>query len=191
MQMRKYSVVSVVLIGISAAVAALSSIGDNVGSVQFLLIGSPDVGALSEIASGQVWRLLTPIFLHFGVLHLVFNMMWVWDLGKVIESVNGARFYLLFVVVCGVASNLVQVMMTGSPLFGGMSGVVYGLFGYLWIMGRNNPRAGFVLNQNVVMMMLGWFVLCWTGLLGPIANWAHTAGLLVGVVWAYPLKRLR
>jgi GlpG protein len=75
--------------------------------------------------------------------------------------------------------------MTASPLFGGMSGVVYGLLGYVWGQGFGRSDLGFSLNRSTVVMMLVWYALCWTGLLGPIANWAHTAGLIVGVGWGY------
>jgi GlpG protein len=66
-----------------------------------------------------------------------------------------------------------------------MSGVVYALLGYVWMQGRHNPRFGFVLHKSTVAMMLVWYVLCWTGFVGAIANWAHTAGLVLGVAWGY------
>ncbi|MDE2430512.1 MAG: rhomboid family intramembrane serine protease, partial [Burkholderiales bacterium] len=87
------------------------------------------------------------------------------------------------------ASNLAQYQMTHSQFFGGMSGVLYGMFGYIWIRGRYDAHFSEDLQKNTIAMMLAWFVLCWTGLLGHIANWAHTAGLVAGIAWAY-LDRL-
>ena len=75
-----------------------------------------------------------------------------------------------------------------------MSGVVYGLLGYVWVMGRLNPRSGLVLHQQIVIMMLAWFVLCWTGVIGAVANMAHTLGLVSGMIlgWLFSAnKRLR
>lgn len=183
--LKPYSSVSVALIAISAAVALLSDLGSNSEALAPLFISNPASEGLQDVMAGQVWRLATPIFIHFGLAHLVFNMMWVWDLGKLIESKNGAGFYVGFVVAVGILSNLAQYWMTGSPYFGGMSGVVYGLFGYIWIRGRVDRRFGVEIHKTTVITMLAWFVLCWTGLLGPIANWAHTGGLVLGAAWGY------
>ena len=181
----KYSIVSIVLIAASVLVAALSNLGDSMQDLLLLLIADPREAAFANILNGELWRLITPIFIHFGALHLLFNMIWIWDLGQVLEARKGIGFYVGFVLVSGVVSNLAQYLASGSPFFGGMSGVLYGLLGYVWIQGRTNPAFGFALTQSTVVIMGGWFLLCWTGLLGPIANWAHTAGLLIGVAWGF------
>ncbi|QQR90927.1 MAG: rhomboid family intramembrane serine protease [Myxococcales bacterium] len=76
-------------------------------------------------------------------------------------------------------------MIVQNPLFGGMSGIVYGLLGYLWIRGKYDPSYGIRLNPQIVMFMLGWFVLCLTGLVGHVANVVHGAGLFMGAAWGY------
>ncbi len=159
------------------------------------LLISNYLNGLPELNDGQWWRLLTPIFLHFGLLHLVFNMLWLWDLGDILERFEGSRWLLFFVVVIGIASNLAQYAYAG-PLFGGMSGVVYGLLGYLWLRSYLDPGFPLRPNKTVVYLMLGWFALAWTGLLGPIANMAHTIGLVAGGAMAFitvkwPHQRIR
>lgn len=186
---KQFPVITIALIALSAVVAFSSNLGASQEVLRTLYFVDPITNPVhadwQETLSVQPWRLITPIFIHFGILHFVFNMMWVWDLGKLIETKKGAGFYLLFVVLVGALSNLAQFFLTQSALFGGMSGVVYGLFAYVWIRGRYDPNFGIGLHKTTVHMMLAWFVLCWTGWLGPIANWAHTMGLLAGAVWAY------
>lgn len=145
---------------------------------------------LPEIRHGQLWRLITPIFIHSGILHIVFNMLWLKDLGSELERRLGPLYFCVFVLVAAALSNLGQYLLDG-PNFGGMSGVVYGLLGYCWIRGRYDPSSGLSLNQGVVTMMIFWFVLCWTGLIGNVANWAHTFGLLVGMGWGFAAAKLR
>lgn len=148
---------------------------------------------LDAVAHGQVWRLVTPIFLHFGAIHLLFNMTMLWQLGGAFEQRRGAWRYLVFVLVCAVASNVAQYFLGGgfyagtyrpqpSPLFGGMSAVLYGLFGYVWMKARYEPRLGFWLGPRTVFYMIAWLFLCMTGLLGPVANVAHVVGLVFGVL---------
>ena len=139
---------------------------------------------LYEISQGEIWRLITPIFIHLSFLHIIFNMMMLWNLGGIIEIIQG-RFNLISqIIVYGVICNLAQYYFAG-PSFGGMSGVVYGLFGYLWMQTKFNPRFSIIMPKEMVYVLLGWYFLCWTGLLGPIANMAHTGGLVSGLIWGF------
>lgn len=175
--------ITMVLIAICLLVAVLSRLGEDETALMSLYI--VDLTQAEGGLNGELWRWLTPAFIHFGAIHLLFNMMWLWDLGRAIEFRKGSAFYVGFVLVLAVVANLVQYFITGYPRFGGMSGVVYGFLGYVWIMGRRSPRFGMALPQQTVVFMGIWFVLCWTGVLGPIANWAHTAGLGLGMAWAF------
>jgi GlpG protein len=144
---------------------------------------------LRHVLGGEIWRLVTPIFLHFGILHIVFNCWATIVEGTIIESRRGTARLLVLVLISAVVSNLGQYyymeqMKPAAPhFFGGLSGVGYALFGYLWMKGQYEPEQGMILHPNTVMTMLMWLVLCMTGALGPIANAAHVVGLVVGIVF--------
>lgn len=140
---------------------------------------TPPSRPLEQIEHGQVWRLVTPIFLHFGAIHLIFNMMWLWTLGRALETLLRRIRFGLLVVAIAVASNTAQALI-GGPNFGGMSGVVYGLFGFVVVHAKLHPTGGLHLDSRTVRYMLIWLALCFTGVVGPVANWAHTFGLLAG-----------
>lgn len=152
--------------------------------------GLPGGDFLPEVRHGEVWRLLTPAFVHFGWAHILFNLWAFWDLGNLIERCQGAVRLLGLVVGLAVVSNLGQYLVAG-PRFGGLSGVVYGLLGYVWMMGRFRPSAGMILPPQSLVMMLVWFVICISGALGiPVANTAHGVGLVAGIVWGVAVARL-
>ena len=135
--------------------------------------------------SGQYWRLLTPIFLHFSWLHITFNCLWLWELGALIERRLGTTMLLPLVLVSGVVSNVAQHLFGGPSLFGGMSGVVYALLGFCWVYNALLPERYLRLPRVVIYVMLGWLVFCFVAPtqllgLGSIANAAHLAGLLCG-----------
>jgi GlpG protein len=197
--------VTMMLMGISIAVAVASHQGSPYSPVvQWLSISSYDIEGgmiywpfLSDIGSGEVWRLVTPIFIHFGVMHLVMNMMALLYLGGALESRRGSLRFTLLVLVLAIGSNLIQYyfghpsFMDGqlgferSPTFGGMSGVLFGLSGYIWIKSRYEPDLGLFMSRENTMMTIGWLLLCLFGVLGPIANGAHLGGLALGLLIGY------
>jgi GlpG protein len=179
---------SLVLIAISVLVFVRSKFGTEVAPVSALFITEYINAGLREVSRGEVWRLLTPIFLHSSFLHILFNMLWLRDLGSMIEARRGSLFLAALVVVIGVGSNVAQFLVSG-PSFGGMSGVVFGLLGFAWMRGKFDPASGLSLHPTTVTMMLIWLGVGYTRIL-PIANTAHTAGLLMGMAWGY-LSALR
>jgi GlpG protein len=162
---------------------------------------------LEALKRGELWRLISPIFIHFSWLHLIFNMYATYSLGGLIESRRGPLWLALFVILTGIFSNVMQFflptffdlythkeILIGSSLFGGMSGVDFALFGYLVAKTNYAPEPGLRLPQDTIFLMLGWLVVCMTGMVGSIANTAHIAGLAIGfLIGVMPkvLKKLR
>ncbi len=142
---------------------------------------------LKDIEHGEIWRLVTPIFLHFTILHLVFNVMAFSALGTLIEIRRGSLRLAAMVLMLAIVSNAGEYFYqervdAGEPaLFGGISGVVCGLFGYVWMKGLYEPEQGMILHPNSVTFGLLWVALCLTGIFGPIANATHIVGLIMGV----------
>jgi GlpG protein len=92
------------------------------------------------------------------------------------------------ILALAIIPNVCQFYATG-PSFGGMSGVNYGLMGYIWIREKFDPISGYHIEKYIVVMMMIWFFLGLTGLIGSIANVVHGLGLVVGMVWGYILSR--
>lgn len=130
------------------------------------------------------WRLLGPVFLHFSALHFVFNLLWWGMLGAQIERVLGISMLLLVFAVSAITSNLAQLLVSG-PNFGGMSGVVYALLGFIWWLGWLRPSWGLSLPKSIIGFMLVWLVVGYADVLWVnMANTAHTVGLISGCALA-------
>ncbi len=148
-----------------------------------LFMGAPETGFLYEILHGQIWRLITPILIHLSILHIVFNMLWFKDLGYLIEHKFGRNYLLSFILASGAVSNLFQYCVSG-PQFGGMSGVLYAMLGFVWVYKKIHQDMEYFLPGRDIAIMIGWLLLCLTGFLGPIANTAHAGGLFIGMLFA-------
>jgi len=186
----KFAPLTLCLIGISVVVTLPILLDSSYRYMSWLAI-SHYVGAgfLPEVRSGQVWRLITPIFIHFTPWHLLFNMFMLRDLGTMIEVRQGTVKLAALVVVLGVASNIGQYLLAG-PGFGGMSGVLYGLFGYIWLRSQCDPDSGLGLSTTTVWLLVIWFFLCLSGYMGNVANGTHVVGFILGMIWgAAPMAR--
>ena len=138
----------------------------------------------------ESWRFITPAFMHFSVLHIVFNLLWWWELAGVIEKQHGKLRLILLFFFTAISSNLAQYYLVG-PYFGGLSGVVYGLVGYCWLFGILNKNSKVNLPNSYFLFLLGWLALGFIDLLPVnVANYAHLAGLLAGLISAGVCARL-
>jgi GlpG protein len=189
-QRMRIGTVTAGLIAISVVVFFLSRMGNDVQIVGLLTFvplvtvkGGYVFGDVSAMWTGQPWRLLTPMFVHFGFMHIFFNMWWLKDLGTAIERVFSARYLLALVLVIAAFSHVLEYALSGPTTFGGMSGVVYGLFAFIWIRGHLDPSFPYRMPQQLVTFMLIWLGLGFTGWIGPIANWVHSGGLVAGAAW--------
>ncbi|WP_298190424.1 rhomboid family intramembrane serine protease [uncultured Pseudomonas sp.] len=191
-QLRACRVTAGVLL-LTFIVAAITLLGDNLASVSGLSFVDYRVQGdyiyfdylNGTLASGQWWRLLTPMLIHFGFLHLAMNTLWYWELGRRIEVRQGPWMLLGMTLLFSLAANFAQYLHAGPSLFGGLSGVLYGLLGHCWIFQRLAPCNAYRLPPGVLVMMLAWLLICMTGIFellqfGAIANAAHVGGLLAG-----------
>lgn len=190
------------LIALCAAVAMLTKVGDQRAMVAALTIADPREPSAVTLFSffglavpwlalplHQPWRVVTPVLVHFGVIHVLFNMLWLRDLGRIVEATHGARYLGGFILTCAVISNIAQYEIAQNPMFAGMSGVVYGLLAMVWLRGRLDPWIGYGLSSATMQFMMIWFALGFIGNFG-IANWCHLFGLLIGLGWAYAAHRI-
>ncbi|MGP3789578.1 rhomboid family intramembrane serine protease [Pseudomonas sp. B392_1p] len=182
-----------VMLLLTLAAFAITWAGENLQTIRWLSF--TDYGITEEyiyfanlgftLESGEWWRLFTPMFVHFGWLHLAMNSLWYWELGRRIEARQGPWMLLGFTLLFSLVSNLAQYGFGGVGIFGGLSGVLYGLLGHCWLFQKLAPCAAYRLPPGVVVLMLAWLLICLSGLvtvlgLGAIANAAHVGGLLVG-----------
>ncbi|MFM4709544.1 rhomboid family intramembrane serine protease GlpG [Aeromonas caviae] len=136
---------------------------------------------LAQLTDWQAWRYLTPAFIHFSVLHLMFNLLWWWYLGGQIEQRLGSSKLFILLIVGAALPNIAEFFASG-PRFGGLTGVVYALLGYSWLRTRLQPDCGLAMPPALMGFMLVWLVLGFLDMLGtPTANMAHLVGLLVGL----------
>ncbi len=153
--------------------------------------------SFASIRKGQIWRAVTPMFLHGSALHLAFNMLWVYMLGAAVERMHGSLFFGLLMVLTHVGGMALQVTLpgaeslpavlhrlAGSPFAVGASGAVYGVFGYLWIRPIIDPRYPLRIGQQNIVLMLVWLVAC-VFVINGVANGGHIGGLLSGMLAAY------
>lgn len=191
-QLRRSPLTAVMLLT-TFIVFAVTWAGENFAAIRWLSFVDFRIDGSSiylsyldaTLESGQWWRLITPMLIHFGWLHLAMNSLWYWELGRRIEFRQGAIGLLGLTLLFGLASNFAQYWWAGPSLFGGLSGVLYGLLGHCWIYQRLAPNPAYRLPPGVLVMMLAWLAVCMTGIFellqfGAIANAAHVGGLLTG-----------
>ncbi len=137
----------------------------------------------NQAQSMQIWRWFSHALMHFSVMHIIFNLLWWWQLGGEIEiHLSSSKLVQLF-LFSALFSGLGQYWVEGAN-FGGLSGVVYALLGYTWFIGWLAPQKGLFVAKPIVGFMLLWIVFGYAQSFMPIANTAHLIGLVVGCLIA-------
>jgi GlpG protein len=189
----------------SVLIALLSNFGSVIIFIEpftFTEINITNLGYFSALSFDQTfiennewWRLVSPMFLHFSFAHLAFNCLWIYILGEKIERIDGSLTFISIVIFTAVSSNSLQFFWNGSSLFGGLSGVVYGLIGFCMIIEMDSSQDIYDIPPGLYLFMIIWMILGFMGVLelfgfGSVANFAHLGGLVSGIIFAIMLKAI-
>ncbi len=163
-----------------------------VASLFFVDPYHPTLGPLEVLGTFELWRWVTPILLHFSAVHLLFNIAVTVEFGRRIEFRRGSPGFLGIVLATAVASNFAQYLaqyLAAEPAgFGGLSGVAYGLLGYVVVSRRREPEDPvWHVHMGFVGSLLIFLVIFSTGITEaflPVANAAHWGGLVTGALLA-------
>ena len=189
------------IILISILVAFFSNYGSVLVLIEPLTFIKVDLGSYKNgyvsfnslettyMQNNEWWRLITPMFIHFSLTHLVFNCLWIYVLGSKIEQIDGHITFINLVIFSSIISNLAQHFFGESTLFGGLSGVIYGLLGFCMIIEIDTKQERYDLPPALYLFMLIWLILGFLGILnlfgfGNVANYAHLGGLISGIIFA-------
>lgn len=168
-------------------VALFSMLGAQPQRVAILFYPMLDSSGLFPLLASidspaEILRSLSPMLLHFGELHLVFNMLWLWYFGRQLESAQPRWLFIVLVVCCSFVGNTAQYLYSGTSNFGGMSGVVYGLVGYTWIVHTFMPRSHLLINNKMFVVFVIALIAMEIVASSWIASAAHLGGLVAGLI---------
>jgi GlpG protein len=135
------------------------------------------------------WRLLTPVFLHFGIWHIVLNAVAMVQIGTALERIWGYKYYLVICLITGISGNVLQYTWTHSPMFGGLSGIIFGLFSFNGVVQWLRPERAFPLPVGFYLLLLAWLIAGFTPIFQvafgvQMGNGAHLAGAISGIILA-------
>jgi membrane associated rhomboid family serine protease len=180
-----YVTLAIIAICVAAFVADAASSGFRIsmwgGHGELVPLGWVNGPA---VAAGEWWRLLTSGFLHFGVLHIAFNMYALWLFGPIIEQLYGHVEYAVLYVLCLLGGSVLTILLAPQSAAAGASGAIFGLFGLAFVVSRRRhlllgPQARAILSQAGGLLLINLLItfavpqISWTG---------HVGGLAIGVL---------
>jgi GlpG protein len=140
-----------------------------------------------SIWSGKYQGLITNVFEHGNILHILFNMMWLYPMGMALEATIGPLLMLVIMAAAGFVASGAELAFTGQTGIG-FSGIVYALFGMMWAGKGRYPAWDAIATRDNWRYMIGWGVFCIVTTVfnwWPVANFAHFGGLLFGLSIGY------
>ena len=187
------------LIALACLVSFFSSFGSNLNLIEQIFFNKFQISfnqiqfydfKTTYLINNEWWRLITPMLIHFSSTHLIFNCLWIYILGREIEQLDGKIIFIFLILFTSLSSNYLQYSFSGPSLFGGLSGVVYGLLGYCFVSETFLRINKFSFPPAIYIFMFVWLLIGFTGFLdllgfGKIANFAHLGGLLSGILSGY------
>ena len=163
----------------------------NFSPLTFHAATNQPITTLTPWENGSVWRLIAPIFMHFSWFHLLGNLALFYYVSIRLEQRHKKVTLLLWLLVLSISSNTSQYLHASHPIFGGLSGVIYGLLALCWMRTYLNYN-DYQIPTSIYAFSLIWLILCYTPLISNVANMSHLSGLLTGLLIAYyPSRKKR
>ena len=183
--------VTIILVAINVMVFIVLTFMGQTEDGRFML-GKGAMYVPYVLEQGEYYRLVTSMFLHFGIQHLGNNMILLLLVGAQLEEEIGAIKYLIIYIVAGLGGNIISMLGDISSgnyaISGGASGAIFGVIGAMfWVVLRNNGRIG-TLTKNGMIFMIGislYFGFTSSG----VDNLAHIGGLVTGLIMSILLYR--
>ncbi len=182
-RMRRLPPVTVGLLLVLTAIFLLETGLEVLDSPEALLL----VGALSRdaVLAGEWWRVVTAIFLHGSVEHLVGNAVALFVLGMVCEHAFGRVQFAFLFLMSGIAGSLVSMLTSAGPSVGA-SGAIFGLQGAAIVLFRHHRERLLVRDRRIGVVLIVWalFTIAQGFSTSYVDNGAHLGGLLAGALLA-------
>lgn len=184
---RRFPVITAIL-GLQLLIFVMMTLSGGTTSHDVLIRFGAKVNLL--ISQGEWWRLVTPIFIHIGLMHLLFNSFALYIFGPTAEWLFGKIRFLLFYVLTGIFGNVASFVFNPLSISAGASGAIYGLFGmyvYLYVyakrfVDRETGKGILVLVAINLVLSLGQGIDLAAHLGGLVSGFLLTAMLLKGRV---------
>ena len=137
---------------------------------------------MDKITGGQLWRLITPSFLHKNLVHFLLLLAFLFQFGRIIEEISGRTYLLAMFFVSAIVSNFLEFKISNAH-FGGMTGTVYCLYGFIWIRSLIDTKYAGKLNQIVHAFMLGLILSGFMNIFYINNRFGSIGGLIIGIGW--------